>query len=207
MSARVISERHPRKTWVKASLVAFLVAIPAFMLGPIIWPPAEGSPSPTATQLPFLLFLNLVQATVLGLGVAFLAFGRVNPCTSEGTRTARSPNTASVNPAKFNFTSVAVDLSPVNVDITISWTNKTGRSATVYVKNCVRQSLMTNTLRSTLSCGGTSICVLDEFANVLTLVAVILGSSTALGKGRLASDLRRTIVLPAMPRLERNRIV
>jgi hypothetical protein len=75
MSARVISERHPRKTWVKASLVAFLVAIPAFMLGPIIWPPAEGSPSPTATQLPFLLFLNLVQATVLGLGVAFLAFG------------------------------------------------------------------------------------------------------------------------------------
>ena len=75
MSARAMSETYARKTWVKVLLVTVLVAIPAFMLGPIIWPPAEGSPSPTATQLPFLLFLNLVQATVLGLGVAFLAFG------------------------------------------------------------------------------------------------------------------------------------
>ena len=56
-------------------VVTVLVAILAFMLGPIIWPPAEGSPSPTATQIPFLLFLNLVQATVLGLGISFLAFG------------------------------------------------------------------------------------------------------------------------------------
>ena len=75
MSARAMSETYARKTWVKVLLVTVLVAIPAFMLGPIIWPPAEGSPSPTATQLPFLLFLNLVQATVLGMGVAFLAFG------------------------------------------------------------------------------------------------------------------------------------
>jgi hypothetical protein len=62
-------------TWVKVLLVTVVVAIPAFILGPIIWPPAEGSPSPTATQIPFLLFLNLVQATVLGVGVSFLAFG------------------------------------------------------------------------------------------------------------------------------------
>jgi hypothetical protein len=75
MSARAISETYTRRTWVKASLVTLLVAIPAFVLGPVIWPPAEGSPSPTATQLPFLLFLNLVQATILGLGVAFLVFG------------------------------------------------------------------------------------------------------------------------------------
>jgi hypothetical protein len=56
-------------------LVSVLVAVAALLLGPIIWPPAEGSPSPTATQIPFLLFLNIVQATVLGLGVSFLAFG------------------------------------------------------------------------------------------------------------------------------------
>ena len=56
-------------------MVTLLVAIPAVILDPIIWSPAEGSPSPTATQLPFLLFQNLVQATLLGLGVAFLAFG------------------------------------------------------------------------------------------------------------------------------------
>jgi hypothetical protein len=42
---------------------------PGLILGPIIWPRAEGGP------IPFLLFLNLVQATVLGLGVSFVAFG------------------------------------------------------------------------------------------------------------------------------------
>ena len=75
MSAKTINETYTRMTWVKVLLVTVVVAIPAFILGPIIWPPAEGSPSPTATQIPFLLFLNLVQATVLGVGVSFLAFG------------------------------------------------------------------------------------------------------------------------------------
>ena len=75
MSVEAINETYTRRTWVKVSVVTVLVAIPAFILGPIIWPPAEGSPSPTAAQIPFLLFLNLVQATVLGLGVSFLAFG------------------------------------------------------------------------------------------------------------------------------------
>jgi hypothetical protein len=75
MSAKAIDEMSTRTTWVKVLLVTILVAIPAFILGPLIWPPAEGNPSPTATQIPFLLFLNLVQATVLGLGVSFLASG------------------------------------------------------------------------------------------------------------------------------------
>ncbi len=76
MSAKAINEIHTRTTsWVKVLLVTVLVGIAAFMMGPIIWPPAEGNPSPSATQIPFLLFLNLVQATVLGLGVSFLAFG------------------------------------------------------------------------------------------------------------------------------------
>ena len=75
MSAKAMDETSTRMTWVKVLLVALLVAIPAFMLGPIIWPPTEGGPSPTATQLPFLLFLNLVQATVLGLGSPFSPWG------------------------------------------------------------------------------------------------------------------------------------
>jgi hypothetical protein len=84
MSVKAIDEASARMTWVKVLVVTVLVAILAFMLGPIIWPPAEGSPSPTAAQIPFLLFLSLVQATVLGLGVSFLAFGlpvmrRVSP--------------------------------------------------------------------------------------------------------------------------------
>ena len=76
MTVRAMNETDTRTTsWVKVLVVTVLVAILAFMLGPIIWPPAEGSPSPTAAQIPFLLFLNLVQATVLGLGVSFLVFG------------------------------------------------------------------------------------------------------------------------------------
>ncbi len=75
MSAKAINETYTRMTWPKVLLVTVLVGITAFILGPIIWPPAEGNPSPTATQIPFLLFLSLVQATVLGLGVSFLAFG------------------------------------------------------------------------------------------------------------------------------------
>ena len=55
--------------------VTLLATVSTIILGPIIWPPAEGSPSPTAAQIPFLLFLSLVQATVLGLGVSFLTFG------------------------------------------------------------------------------------------------------------------------------------
>ena len=75
MSAKAMSETYTRMTWVKVLVVTLLAAVSAFILGPIIWPPAEGGPSPTAAQIPFLLFLNLVQATVLGLGVSFLAFG------------------------------------------------------------------------------------------------------------------------------------
>ncbi len=75
MSAEAINEAGARMGRLKVLLVTVLVAVPALLVGPIIWPPAEGNPSPTATQIPFLLFLNLAQATVLGLGVAFLAFG------------------------------------------------------------------------------------------------------------------------------------
>ncbi len=76
MTVRAMNETDTRTTsWVKVLVVTVLVAILAFILGPIIWSPAEGSPSPTAAQIPFLLFLSLVLATVLGLGVSFLAFG------------------------------------------------------------------------------------------------------------------------------------
>ena len=75
MSVKAIDEMSTRTTWVKVVLVTVIVAVAAIVLGPIMWPPAEGGPSPTAAQIPFLLFLNLVQAIVLGLGVSFLAFG------------------------------------------------------------------------------------------------------------------------------------
>jgi hypothetical protein len=63
------------KIWVKVLLVTLVVAIPAFLTGPIIWPPAEHSPAPTAGQLPFFLFLAAFESITLGLGVSFLLFG------------------------------------------------------------------------------------------------------------------------------------
>ena len=63
------------KTWVKVLLVTLVLAIPAFLTGPMIWPPAEGGPAPTAGQLPFFLFLAIFEAITLGLGVSFLLFG------------------------------------------------------------------------------------------------------------------------------------
>ena len=68
MSVKAINETHTRMTWVKALLVTVLIAIPAFILGPIIWPPAEGSPSPTTAQIPFLLFLIWCRPRSWGWG-------------------------------------------------------------------------------------------------------------------------------------------
>ena len=72
------------KTWVKVLIVTVLVAAPAFLLGPVLFPPAEGGPTPTAGQMPFFLFLALTDAVLLGLGGSFLLFGfpvmrRVSP--------------------------------------------------------------------------------------------------------------------------------
>jgi len=59
----------------KVLAVTVLVAAPAMMLGPVIWPPAELGPKPTAGQLPFFLLLAAFEALTFGLGVSFLLFG------------------------------------------------------------------------------------------------------------------------------------
>ena len=63
------------KPWVKVLLVTVIIAAPAMMLGPIIWPPAEGGSEPTGAQLPFFIFLALMESVLLGLGISFLLFG------------------------------------------------------------------------------------------------------------------------------------
>lgn len=63
------------KTWMKVLGVTVAVAVPAMILGPIVWPPAEGGPEPTAGQLPFFIFLAAMESILLGLGVSFLIFG------------------------------------------------------------------------------------------------------------------------------------
>jgi hypothetical protein len=63
------------KTWMKVAIITTLVAVPAFVSGPVLFPPAVGGPSPTAAQLPYFLFLAVGDALLLGLGVSFLLFG------------------------------------------------------------------------------------------------------------------------------------
>jgi hypothetical protein len=63
------------KPWVKVLLVTVLIAAPAMVLGPVIWPPAAGGPEPTGGQLPFFIFLALMESVLLGLGISFLLFG------------------------------------------------------------------------------------------------------------------------------------
>lgn len=72
------------KTWMKVAIITALVAVPAFMLGPVLFPPADIGVEPTAAQLPHFIFLAAGDALLLGLGVSFLLFGfpvmrRVSP--------------------------------------------------------------------------------------------------------------------------------
>jgi len=52
-----------------------VIAVPAMMLGPVIWPNPEGAAAPTAAQMPYFLLLALRDGVLLGLGVSFLLFG------------------------------------------------------------------------------------------------------------------------------------
>jgi hypothetical protein len=62
------------KTSTKAAIITFVVAIPAFMTGRLIWPPA--GPQPTPAQLPHLMVFTAVESLALGLGIALLVLGR-----------------------------------------------------------------------------------------------------------------------------------
>ncbi|MBV9455143.1 MAG: hypothetical protein JOZ19_13660 [Rubrobacter sp.] len=63
------------KRWIGVVIVTLLVAIPAMILGPMIWPPVEMGMPPTPGQIPYLIFEKFFEALSLGLGVSFLIFG------------------------------------------------------------------------------------------------------------------------------------
>ena len=62
------------KTWIKVLIITILIGAPALPLGRIIWTPSPDA-NPTAAQKPFFIFLSVVEALLLGLGVAFIIFG------------------------------------------------------------------------------------------------------------------------------------
>jgi hypothetical protein len=63
------------RTWVKVLILTVLIAVPAMMLGPVIWPNPEGGAAPTAAQMPYFIVLALWDGVLLGLGISFLLFG------------------------------------------------------------------------------------------------------------------------------------
>jgi hypothetical protein len=72
------------KIRVAAVTVGVGVAVPAFLLGSVVFPPADIGVEPTPSQMPHFLLLGLTDALLLGIGIAFLIFGlpvlrRVSP--------------------------------------------------------------------------------------------------------------------------------
>lgn len=63
------------KRYLPMIVTIVVVAIPAFLLGPVIWPRAALDTEPTGGQLAAFIALSAGDALFLGLGVAFLIFG------------------------------------------------------------------------------------------------------------------------------------
>lgn len=63
------------------AIVVILVSIIALLLHPLgfigkgLWPPSPICPIPTDVQFPFFVFIAIIEAGTLGLGVAFLIWG------------------------------------------------------------------------------------------------------------------------------------
>lgn len=58
------------KHW-RLIVITLVIAIPAFLLGPIIWPPSSDI-QPTSAQLPLFIVLAIINALVLGIGILFI---------------------------------------------------------------------------------------------------------------------------------------
>src|SRR5829696_4536645 len=75
MSLEATAEpRSSRRTWLPVLVLTLIIAVPAFLVNPIVWAPAPDGPVPTAAQIPYLIAMDAMQAIFLGLGVSFLLF-------------------------------------------------------------------------------------------------------------------------------------
>jgi hypothetical protein len=61
------------RSWVKVLVLTLIIAVPATVLGPILWSPV--GMQPTHDILPFFIVESFIEAISLGLGVSFLIFG------------------------------------------------------------------------------------------------------------------------------------
>ena len=63
------------KAWHKVLPIILATALPAFVLGPIIWPPDTHAGTPSSLQLALFIVLAALDALAFGLGVAFIICG------------------------------------------------------------------------------------------------------------------------------------
>jgi hypothetical protein len=63
------------KPWMKVLMVTLAFGIPAFLLGPVIWPISADFPAPTFEQVPYFILLSVFDSLFFGLGIAFVLFG------------------------------------------------------------------------------------------------------------------------------------
>src|SRR5512134_314926 len=63
------------KTWLKLLLVTLFFGIPAFLLGPVIWPISADIPAPAPELIPYFILLSVFDSLFFGLGMAFIFFG------------------------------------------------------------------------------------------------------------------------------------
>lgn len=59
----------------KFAIITVAVGIPAFFIGPFLWPPSSDLPTPSQAQLGFFALLSFIEALFFGVGVAFAALG------------------------------------------------------------------------------------------------------------------------------------
>ena len=69
------SVANPMKTWQKVLLITLVTAVPAFIIGPMLWPPDRHGGTPVGLQLVLFMVLAALDALTFGLGVAFISYG------------------------------------------------------------------------------------------------------------------------------------
>lgn len=63
------------QTRTKAIIITLIFAAIAFMLNRVLWTPSTDMGMPTPEQLPFFIFLSILEALAFGLGIAFIVIG------------------------------------------------------------------------------------------------------------------------------------
>ena len=64
-----------RRTTTRFAVVTAVVAVPAFVLAPLLFTAPAGTPEPTSAQLPLFIGLGAFEAIAMGLSVAVALFG------------------------------------------------------------------------------------------------------------------------------------